>query len=110
MATSRSEWIGKGVLRHTIGLHGAENSDRFDAGKLSDKSVHVTTTGGSTITIQGNNSTGTAGWVGLVDPQGNAVTFAANGIEQLLENPRFIRARSSGGATTDTSEVIFLCR
>lgn len=111
MATGYSEWISKGVLQHVITMNGAENSGRLDASNLLHKTVEmVATTSGGVMTIQGNNSTGTD-WVTLTDPQGNALSATGRIMEgSIQENPRFIRARTSGGATTDAVTVRFLCR
>ena len=77
--------------------------------RYPDKTVHVTGTfGTATVTIQGSND-GT-NFTNLVDPQGNALSFTATGIEQILENPEYIRVnRTSGDGTTDVS-VRMLCK
>lgn len=62
-------------------------------------------TGGS-CTVQGSND-GT-NWSALADPQGNALTFTAQKIEQALELPRYVRPIVTAGDGT-TSLVVTLC-
>ena len=114
MASSYTQNIAKGVIEHVVTLTGAETATttsltRFDGFNYPDKSVQVTAHSAGVVTIQGNNAT-TSGWVGLVDPQGNAISFSGIGIEQILENPRYIRVLTSGGTATDVVEVRFLCK
>lgn len=67
----------------------------------ADRSVQVVGTfDTATLTMQGSND-GT-NWATLTDPQGNAIAMTVTGLEQILENTRFIRPLvSSVGATTD---------
>lgn len=115
MATSYSRWIGKGVLEHIITMHGAETSARFSAPGLADKTVHLIEPAsgvGRKITIEGNNSTGSDNWSVLHDHAGNELTVSGSTIivERIADNPRYIHAKATGGATTDSVVVRFLCR
>ena len=71
---------------------------------FADKSFAIEGTfGTSTVTIQGSNDStnGTDGvWFGLVDPQGPAISKTANAIEQVLENPLWIRPTFGAGTGT----------
>ena len=60
--------------------------------RYPDKTVHFTGTFGTgSVTLQGSN-TASAGYLALVDPQGNAITAATGGkIEAILENPYYIK-------------------
>jgi hypothetical protein len=103
--------------RHTIvaewRLNSGENGDYTqDLAVYGDKSVDVAGTfGDATVTVQGTNETVPAtglptNWKTLHDPQGNDLTFvvATTRIEQILPNPRFIRAIASG--TTGSGLVV----
>ena len=87
------------------------NGDAFVAPDFPDKCVVVRGTfGGATLTLQGANVEGTpatAAWQTLNDPQGNALTFTAARIEQLLENPYQLRPVLTGGGGT-TSVLVEL--
>ena len=76
-----------------------------------DKSIAIAATfGTSTFTVEGSNdsTTGADGtWIGLVDPQGTLISKTANAIEQILENPMWIRpvfGAGTGSAMTATLE------
>lgn len=87
----------------------------------SDKCVQVYGTfgvGGS-ISFYGSNDVAdlalqpdnaASGWCPLVDPQGNAITKTAKGIEQILENPRYITAKVTAGDGTTNLKVFITCR
>lgn len=61
---------------------------------------------GGACTIQGSNDG--VNWSALSDPQGNALTFSSQHIEQALELPRFVRPIVTGGDAT-TSLTVILC-
>lgn len=89
-------WRAKGVHESRWTFNGASQVGTPLGGvSLPDKTVHVSGTfNGGTITIQGSNSGPTASkWHTLNDPSQNALTFTTSAIEQILENPRFIRPR-----------------
>lgn len=67
-----------------------------------DRSVQVLGnfgTGGA-ITVQGSNDGGTT-WATLTDPQGNALTFTAAGLEAITELVGQIRPTASAGSGAD---------
>jgi len=79
--------------------------------KFNDKCVHIYggTFGTSTLTLQGSNdqradpdhaSFSSAVWTTLTDAQGNAIAKTADSIEQLLENPLWIRPSLPSGTGT----------
>lgn len=103
-------FIQKGVVQ--ISWEGfAASADVGTAQSIAgfpDKSVQITGTftGSPTIVIEGSND-GT-NFSTLVDPQGNALSFTAAALEQVLEVVRFIRPRltaGTGGADIDVTLV-----
>lgn len=73
---------------------------------FGDKTIQLTGTFTTTTAlIEGSNDStnGVDGvWETLVDPQGNALSFTAAGIETILENPKWIRPRlSASGGSSD---------
>lgn len=60
----------------------------------------------ATMILQGSNDGAT--WFPLTDPQGNAISRTAEGIETIDENPLFIRPLISGGAA-GTSITVIIC-
>lgn len=74
---------------------------------VADKTVQVLGTFGSggTVVIEGSMDGST--WAGLTDPQGDPLSFAAAGINTVLENPKFIRPNvTAGDGTTDLTVII----
>lgn len=78
--------------------------------KFIDKTVTVTGTfgAGGTVKFQGSND-GT-NWYDLSDPQGNAISKTAAGIEAVQENPWKIRPFISAGDGTTDIDVIVIAR
>ena len=76
--------------------------------EFADRCFQVTGTFGTggSLTIQGSNDG--VNWASLADPQGNALTFTAQKVEQALELPRFVRPIVTAGDGT-TSLVATLC-
>jgi hypothetical protein len=72
----------------------------LDATRLQDKTVTVTGTFGTggALTIKGSNDG--VNYTVLTDPQGNALTFTAAGVEAIMENPLFIRPEMTAGTGT----------
>lgn len=72
---------------------------------FSDRSIQFSGTwGGATAVLEGSNDNVT--WLGLTDPQGNAISKTADGLEQVQEMTRYVRARLSAvgvGATVSAS-------
>lgn len=77
--------------------------------QYTDKSVQVVGTfGGATVVIQGSNDDG-VNWTTLTDPQGNALSFSAAGLEMVSEATGLIRPSVSGGAGVSVS-IHMLCK
>lgn len=79
----------------------------WDSLDFADISVQVVGTFGvgGTLLIEGSNQATPANWATLNDPQGNALSFTAAKMEQLLEMPRWIRPRVSAGDGTTSLTV-----
>lgn len=73
-------------------------------GGWADRTVQfVGTWAAGTVVFEGSNDStdGADGtWQTLSDPQGNALTATANGIEAVLELPRWVRPRCSVAVTS----------
>ncbi len=109
-------WISKGVYRTVwSGITGSDTVVNAENGaRLPDKSVYVTGTFGSAsiVTLKGSNlaTADVTEFVDVVDPQGNPISFSAQGIEQILENPLRIRPYVSGSTGGTSITVIMLSR
>lgn len=87
----------------------ADTCTPINKGSFRDRTVQVTGTfSGSTCVIQGSND-GT-NWVTLTDPQGNALSFGATGLETIMEAPLYTRPSVSGGTTTGLTITICVGR
>ncbi len=79
---------------------------------LAYKTVSVTGAFGSaTVTIQGSNATteSTAtDWATLNDINGSALTFTADRMETIAENPMWIRPVASGATGGTSVDVIMI--
>jgi len=78
-----------------------------------DRTVTITGTFGATgsLTMQGtNDALPSSNWFALTDPQGNAITKTAAGMEMISEAPRYIRPLVTAGDGTTSLEVKMLCR
>lgn len=102
-------------VRHVIwsGLDGDDTGLPVRMAKYSDKSVHIyalTSHGSGTTVLQGTNDErgdpehadhANCKWLTLTDAQGNAISKTDDAIEQVLENPMWIRPSQSGGTNAD---------
>lgn len=93
--------IAKGTFKTTWTPILATDTGQAEAApQYPFKTVQVFGTfGGGTILIEGSNDGGTT-WVTLTDPQGNALSFTAAGVEKVQENTQLIRPRASVGVTS----------
>jgi len=107
-------WIAKGVHQTTwSALTGSGDTvNASSVAHLPDKSVLVRGTFASaTITMVGSNdATATGTYTALNDPQGNALTFTADKIEQILENPRWIKPIASGATGGTSVNIVLISR
>lgn len=92
------------------GLLNTDDGAAADWVDYSDRCFQVTGTFGTggSCTIQGSND-GT-NWAPLADPQGNALTFTTQRIEQALELPRFVRPIVTAGDGTTNLTVTLLMK
>lgn len=84
------------------GLLNGDDGTPVEMGAWPDRSVQVIGTFGTggSVSLEGSND-GTT-WKALTDPQGNATTFTAAGIEAITELTWKIRPRcTAGDGTTD---------
>lgn len=109
LISGRGEWISRSV--HVTTWPDALQSGTFSAqsvANLPDKTVTVTGTFGTggTVTILGSNDdTSTGTFIGLTDPQGNTISFTADGVETIMENTRWIKPQITSG-TSSTSVTV----
>lgn len=116
IALEQKKWIRgvhefKWALLTTTNDVGAVAGPTSGAPSLADKTVHITGTigAGGDIDIEGSND-GT-NWKVLTDPQGNAITFTAvDIIEQIQENPLYIRPHVIGGDGATSVTIIIAAR
>lgn len=78
----------------------------------ADRSVQVVGTfgGGGALAIQGSNEATPSNWTTLNDPNGNAMSFTAEKVEQVLEMTRWIRPAVTGGDGTTSLTVTLFAR
>lgn len=95
---------GVKVYANAVALDADDSTSPLSLPHYSDKSVQVTGVfNGATVTLQGSNDVdpATVLWDTLHSPDMVALTFAASGMKQILENPLQIRALvSAGGGST----------
>src|SRR5262245_16941674 len=84
---------------------------------MADKSVHVKGTfGTATVKIQGSNDGATAAvfsavTLGLLNkPDGTQLSFATEGLNQILENPVWIRPIMVAGGTGMSTTILLVCK
>lgn len=103
------------------GLTTNDTGRPLNIGLWADKSVHFLGNFGSgaTVVLQGSNDPranpahadhASAEWVTLTDPQGNALSKTAAGLEQVMENVWWIRPSVTGGTSPDIDVVIKMKR
>lgn len=96
------------------GLDGDDTGVPVKVATCKRMTAHVfsSTYGSSTVTIEGTNDPAyaTSGeWVGLTDPQGNAISKTADGIEAIEEQVAWIRPKTASGTGASVS-VGLLCQ
>lgn len=95
--SKRIHW--EGLLNGDVG-----SSEQY--GHFADRSVQVTGTfgAGGSVSLKGSNDGGTT-WVVLTDPQGNALTFTAAGLEAISEMTFMVRPEVTAGDGTTSLKV-----
>ena len=100
-------------------LGNADTGEPLEVAVFSDKTVHMFgTAAGAAISIEGSNDPranpsdgdhGNAKWEILTDPAGNIISTTADSkLEQVLENPWWIRPVTSGGSGTALDVYLLL--
>lgn len=90
-------------------LVNGETGDAVDFASFADRTVQVVGTfGGATVVIEG--SLDGENYATLADPQGNALSFTAAGLESVMEVTKYIRPGVSGGNGTTTLGIYLLVR
>jgi hypothetical protein len=110
------EWINKGLHIMTwSGITTTGPASALDASHLPDKTVVLSGTigSGTTVVIEGSNTasgplaTGASRYYTLNDPQGNALSLSTGKVEAILENPKFIRPKTTAkNANTNVTVTI----
>ena len=109
-ALSRTDAGNTSVITWT-GLANGDTGEALVSFDHADMSAQLQGTfgvGGS-VTLQGSND-GT-NWYALTDPQGNAITKTAAGLEQVTEITKYVRPSvTAGDGTTALAVVLFMRR
>lgn len=99
------------TVMHTWSLLTADpNGEAMETPGNSDRTVTVTNAnwGGATVIIEGSNNGVT--YLPLTDNGNTAISWTADGIEVILQNPRYIRPRVSVVGTASVPIVQILSR
>lgn len=98
------------VLMTWAGLLNGDDGGPVELPSFPDVSVQITGTFGTggSVTLLGSND-GT-NYVALTDPQGNAITKTAAGLEQVEELVRYIKPSVTAGDGTTSLTVTLLAR
>jgi hypothetical protein len=102
-----------GGLEHSVlmtwtGLLNGDTGAPLTFHDYPDRTFQVTGTFGTggSVNLEGSND-GT-NWAILTDPQGNAITKTAAGMEAVTETPRYMRPNvTAGDGTTDLTVTVF---
>lgn len=91
------------------GLDADDSGEPVQLPDFPDKTVTIegTFSVGGSCTLQGSND-GT-NYYSLTDPQGNAITKTAAGIELVTENPKYIRPLVTAGDGSTAIEARLYC-
>lgn len=90
-------------------LANGESGDPVEFGDFPDRSVQIGGTfgAGGTVVIKGSNDG--VNYIVLTDPQGNPLSFTAEGIEAISEVTEFLRpAVTAGDGTTAITITAFM--
>jgi hypothetical protein len=98
------------ILGRWTGLQNTDLGEPFACPHYGDKCVQVRGTWGSggTLQVQGCNEATPTNWAVLSDVLGNALTFTADGIKQVMQNTMWIRVAVTGGDGSTNLEVTLL--
>jgi len=86
-----------GVLVTWTGLANGDTGALVEGVDYADRTVQISGTFGTggSVTIEGSNDGAT--FAPLTDPQGNAITKTAAGLEVIEEGPRYVRPNVTAG-------------
>lgn len=113
-AITRTEIGDKDGSARLIAWTGGETADgaatAVELPEWADNCVHIIgTIGGATVVIEGSND-GT-NFVTLNNAQGGALSFTAvDVLKQIVERPRYIRPKITGGAATGIGVYLLMRR
>lgn len=106
---AQQTWMQKGVSR-TIwsGLLNTDTGSPESGAALADRNVQVLGTfgAGGSVRMMGSNDLVT--WSQLTDNQGNAIILTAAGMEQIQENPFYIRPEVTAGDGATSLTVVLI--
>jgi hypothetical protein len=114
MSAFTTENIGNVQMVTWAGLTTNSNGNPWQRVDFTDKCVQIFGNFGSgaTVVIQGSNDPrvitdpANAVWTDLTDAQGTTISKTAAAIEQIVDNPRWIRPRVTGGTSPSITVVI----
>lgn len=94
-----------------LDIPNGNQGDSLGFATYQDRSVQVVGTfgAGGSVSIKGSNDGGTT-WAILTDPLGNALTFTAAGLKQIVELTDLIRPEVTAGDGTTAIDVWLLAR
>lgn len=110
-ALTNAETIGTQVRLFTwTGVPNGDVGAAIEVVDFADLTVTLSGTFGTggSVTFKGSND-GT-NYFALTDPQGNAITKTAGGIESVTETPRYLRPEITAGDGTTAIDVQLLAR
>lgn len=102
------------VLFTWEGLDGDDTGVPVEVSACRHMSFHVYsgTYGSSTVTVEGTNDdagASSAEWVGLKNILNSAISFTADGIDEIHERVFYLRPKSASGSSADI-DVGLLCQ
>lgn len=103
---AQQQWLQRRVSRTTwTGLLNGDTGSPESGAALSDRCVQVSGTfgAGGSVRIMGSNDLVT--WSQLTDLQGNALTMTAAAMEEVQENPFYVRPEVTAGDGTTNLTV-----
>lgn len=96
------------VFTHAWAFTSNETGDKVEV-PIGDRSVQMAGTwNGATVSLQGSND-GT-NWATLTDGLGNSIALTADGLKQVCEITRYIRAKVTSGSVTSVTVTVLARR
>lgn len=91
-------------------LANGDTGEPLEGVDFADRTVQISGTFGAagSCTIEGSNDG--AAWFALTDPQGNAITKTAAGLEVIEEGPRYLRPNVTAGDGTTNLTITLWAR